>query len=635
MENISKKTTTEEELERKKVLADVKKKGLSLAYASKDMQNDKEIVLEAFKNNFLSLEYASEDLRNDEEYIVKLSKINNIAFQYTGNKLKKNKGFILEAIKNGIDLKHFSKDMQNDKEIIMEALKQKEKTFQETLGNRISEIILSKTKIDIYNKEFFEQVSILYNSNYFNEHTEDINLITNIIKKKENDTSKLIALLFYGKEKIPKETFKTQIKLFFTSFQMNNYLDSIKKEELKNILIHDFKFNNIETEELLNSIKEKNTSNIQMKNIQEFKTDISKKLNINLKKESLLSTINLLYQNNQPLFLEYTNNQKGMKGFLFLLNKYFKFPEKQKFINVLKTILTDILIQPTKEELKELEETLINVYNFKKEDVTNLFETISPSFLETKKELDDFDFGSVEEIRSKKAPYEKSDAEIMTIMNEMDKKNQIKSEKESTPSSFLESIKELDDFDFGPMEEARSKKAPYEKSDAERMTIMNEIDKKNQIKSEKESTPSSFLKSIKELDDFDFGQMEEARSKKNPYEKSDAEIMTIMNEIDKKNQIKSEKESTPSSFLESIKELDDFDFGQMEEARSKKTPYEKSDAEIMTIMNEIKKENKPEEETQKQKEPEVKSFCDYIELTKKYFKNNALNLLSSFKKQKK
>ena len=45
----------------------MKQNGRALEYASKELKNDKEVVLEAMKQNWCALKYASEELRNPQE----------------------------------------------------------------------------------------------------------------------------------------------------------------------------------------------------------------------------------------------------------------------------------------------------------------------------------------------------------------------------------------------------------------------------------------------------------------------------------------------------------------------------------------------------------------------------------------
>ena len=64
------------EVERKKLLEQLKLNGCGLDTASEELKNDKEIVLEAVKNNSLAIEFASKELKCDKEVILEAAKNN-------------------------------------------------------------------------------------------------------------------------------------------------------------------------------------------------------------------------------------------------------------------------------------------------------------------------------------------------------------------------------------------------------------------------------------------------------------------------------------------------------------------------------------------------------------------------------
>ena len=53
----------------------------SLEYASNELKNNKEIVLEAVKQNGYSLQYASNELKNDKEIVYYANEKNKLAFK--------------------------------------------------------------------------------------------------------------------------------------------------------------------------------------------------------------------------------------------------------------------------------------------------------------------------------------------------------------------------------------------------------------------------------------------------------------------------------------------------------------------------------------------------------------------------
>lgn len=121
MSRITKKST------RAKVLAAVSECARygELKYASKEFQNDREIVLAAIKNHGSALKFASDELKNDEELI-------RIAFITCGYMLselspsfRNNKEIVLIAVRQYGDALWFaSEKLRNDEEVVITALKQ-------------------------------------------------------------------------------------------------------------------------------------------------------------------------------------------------------------------------------------------------------------------------------------------------------------------------------------------------------------------------------------------------------------------------------------------------------------------------------------------------------------------------------
>jgi hypothetical protein len=71
----------------------------TLRYASDDLKNNREIVLEAIKQNGLALEYASESFRNDKDVVLEAIKKCYHALCYASDDLKDDKEIVLKAIK--------------------------------------------------------------------------------------------------------------------------------------------------------------------------------------------------------------------------------------------------------------------------------------------------------------------------------------------------------------------------------------------------------------------------------------------------------------------------------------------------------------------------------------------------------
>lgn len=79
----------------------VKNDGWALYHASKELRDDKQLILEAIKYDaYTSLVFASERLRNDKEVVLEAVKENGHALYCASDELKDNEEIVLEAIKN-------------------------------------------------------------------------------------------------------------------------------------------------------------------------------------------------------------------------------------------------------------------------------------------------------------------------------------------------------------------------------------------------------------------------------------------------------------------------------------------------------------------------------------------------------
>ena len=76
----------------------VKQNGLTLQFASKELQSDIEVVLEAVKQNGNSLCYASNELRGNRYVVLKAVKQNGLALEFSSYRLKNDKKVVLEAM---------------------------------------------------------------------------------------------------------------------------------------------------------------------------------------------------------------------------------------------------------------------------------------------------------------------------------------------------------------------------------------------------------------------------------------------------------------------------------------------------------------------------------------------------------
>lgn len=80
------------------VLEAVKKNGMSLKFASKELQNDQEIVIEAVKQNGLSLKYLPNYYKNNIEIVLLAMQQNPTAWLFSSENIKK-----LDTYENSIN----------------------------------------------------------------------------------------------------------------------------------------------------------------------------------------------------------------------------------------------------------------------------------------------------------------------------------------------------------------------------------------------------------------------------------------------------------------------------------------------------------------------------------------------------
>jgi hypothetical protein len=104
------------------VLAFVSKSGLQLKYASSELQNDRGIVLAAVRSNARALRYASAERRNDRQVILaainSLNKDCSVVFEFASKELQEDRDIVRAAVSHyGCTLKYTSKEFKNDHEI--------------------------------------------------------------------------------------------------------------------------------------------------------------------------------------------------------------------------------------------------------------------------------------------------------------------------------------------------------------------------------------------------------------------------------------------------------------------------------------------------------------------------------------
>ena len=96
-----------------------KNNGDALDYASDELKDNKEVVLEAIRQYGDALEYTSERLQDNKEVVLIASKQNGLSLKYASKILQDYKEIALEAVKeNGYSLKYVSGKLKNDLSIL-------------------------------------------------------------------------------------------------------------------------------------------------------------------------------------------------------------------------------------------------------------------------------------------------------------------------------------------------------------------------------------------------------------------------------------------------------------------------------------------------------------------------------------
>mmetsp|Transcript_10162 Transcript_10162/g.37822 ORF Transcript_10162/g.37822 Transcript_10162/m.37822 type:complete len:484 (-) Transcript_10162:83-1534(-) len=95
-----------------------------LKYASKELRNNKRVVLESVKGFGKSLEYASEGLRADPLIVMEAVKVEGTSLQYASTSLKSNRDIVLAAVtQSGWALEFANPVLGGDREIVSAAVR--------------------------------------------------------------------------------------------------------------------------------------------------------------------------------------------------------------------------------------------------------------------------------------------------------------------------------------------------------------------------------------------------------------------------------------------------------------------------------------------------------------------------------
>ena len=95
----------------------MKKEWRSLQFASSNMRNNREIVMEALRGCGSALEFASPELQNDQEVVLAAVKRSPDALQYASNDIRNNEDIVMTALikcrfASGLSPSKFKKDRE-------------------------------------------------------------------------------------------------------------------------------------------------------------------------------------------------------------------------------------------------------------------------------------------------------------------------------------------------------------------------------------------------------------------------------------------------------------------------------------------------------------------------------------------
>ena len=103
----------------------------ALRYASEELKNDREVVLQVVKQDGGALRYASEELKNDREVVLAAVKQNGWALMYASEELKNDREVVLDVVKRaGYVLKYASEELKKDREVVLAAVKSDRQALQ-------------------------------------------------------------------------------------------------------------------------------------------------------------------------------------------------------------------------------------------------------------------------------------------------------------------------------------------------------------------------------------------------------------------------------------------------------------------------------------------------------------------------
>jgi hypothetical protein len=197
--------------------------GTLLKYASKELQNDKEVVFKAIRNNPRSFQFASKEIQNDKEVVLESVKDIGSLIEFASQELQNNREFILKVIEtNPNSLRSLPKKFQNEKEIVMKALSHyvqyyTEKIKQNNLQEHQLKRNISKVYFLIYeNPKFHKDKDVFLEIFKMLKSSEHIYITPKVILSDRDVYFQMIEINF--NIKAPFAYSSIQLQLFKTEF---------------------------------------------------------------------------------------------------------------------------------------------------------------------------------------------------------------------------------------------------------------------------------------------------------------------------------------------------------------------------------------------------------------------------------
>lgn len=155
------------------------KSGQALQYASLELRNDKEVVMAAVLHSNETLQYASEELRNDREVALAATTKGGIVLKYMSKSLQAEEAIVdLCVSKNGLALEFASKELRNNKAIVLTAVTQNAEAFHFASAQlqKDNDVITATVNRDIYmiehipawNNDYYKMSYLYFKSDDFN-----------------------------------------------------------------------------------------------------------------------------------------------------------------------------------------------------------------------------------------------------------------------------------------------------------------------------------------------------------------------------------------------------------------------------------------------------------------------------------